>query len=91
MKMKGEALDRIEKLVKDNGDEAEMEKAFPDVLAIDQKVAEERAKFVNGLSDILSVTQRAKLMLFERKFERELRDAVRDTQRRRMKGEEVHP
>jgi hypothetical protein len=52
---------------------------------------EERTKFFNGLSDILTITQRAKLLLFERKFERELRDAVRETQHRRMKGEEVRP
>jgi len=35
-----------------------MEKAFPDVLAIDQKIAEERAKFVNGLLGYFSVTRR---------------------------------
>jgi Spy/CpxP family protein refolding chaperone len=91
MKLKGESLDRIEKLVKDSGDEREVEKAFPDALAIDMRMTEERTKFFNGLSDILTITQRAKLLLFERKFERELRDAVRETQRRRMKGEEVHP
>jgi hypothetical protein len=91
MRLKGESLDRIEKLVKDSGDEREVEKAFPDALGIDMRMTEERTKFFNGLSDILSITQRAKLLLFERKFERELRDAVRETQRRRMKGEEVHP
>jgi Spy/CpxP family protein refolding chaperone len=91
MKLKGEALDRIEKLVKDSGDEREVEKLFPDALAIDVRMMEERTKFFNGLSDILTITQRAKLLLFERKFERELRDAVRETQHRRMKGEEVRP
>jgi Spy/CpxP family protein refolding chaperone len=91
MKLKGEALDRIEKLVKDSGDEREIEKSFPDALAIDVRMMEERTKFFNGLSDILTITQRAKLLLFERKFERELRDAVRETQHRRMKGEEVRP
>jgi len=91
MKLKGDALDRIEKLVKESGDEREVEKAFPDALAIDARIMEERTKFFNGLSDILTITQKAKLLLFERKFERELRDAVRETQRRRMKGEEVRP
>jgi len=62
--MKGEALDRIEKLVKDNGDESAMEKAFPDVAGDDQKIAEERAKFVNGLSDISRYPADAKLLLF---------------------------
>jgi Spy/CpxP family protein refolding chaperone len=91
MSLKAEALDRIEKLVKENGDDKDIEKAFSEVQVIESKNVEERVKFFNSLSDILSVTQRAKFMLFERKFERELRDAVRETQRRRMKGEEVHP
>ncbi len=91
MKLKGEALTRIEKLLQDSGDEREIEKAFPEALAFDVRMVEERARFFNSLSDILTVTQKAKLLVFERKFERELRDAVRDTQRRRMKGEEVQP
>jgi len=91
MKLKAEALTKIEKLVQDSGDEREIEKAFPEALAIDVRVVEERKKFFDSLSDILTVTQRARLLVFERKFERELRDAVRDTQRRRMKGEEVQP
>lgn len=91
MKLKGEGLDRIEKLAMESGDEQEMEKALTEAQAVDTRMMEERMKFINGLSDILTVTQRAKLLLFERKFERELRDAVRETQRRRMKGEEVRP
>jgi Spy/CpxP family protein refolding chaperone len=91
MQLKGDALNKIEKLLKESGDEKEIEKSLPDALAIDTRMMEEHTKFVNGLSDILTITQRAKLMIFERKFERELRDAIRDTQHRRMKGEEVQP
>jgi Spy/CpxP family protein refolding chaperone len=91
MKQKGEVLDRIEKLVKDGANDREIEKVIPEALAIDTKLMEERTKFISSLSDILSVTQRAKLLLFERRFERELREAVRETQHRRSKGEEVRP
>ncbi len=91
MKLKNDALDRIDKLISESADEREIEKAFPDVLAIDVRMMEERAKFHEGLSDILTIRQRARLLLFDRKFERELRDAVRETQRRRMKGEEIRP
>lgn len=91
MTLKADVLNKMEVLVQDSGDEREIEKAFPEALAIDERMMEERTKFFNSLSDILTVTQRAKLLVFERKFERELRDAVRDTQRRRMKGEEVQP
>jgi Spy/CpxP family protein refolding chaperone len=91
MKLKNDALDRIDKLVSESADEREIEKAFPDALAIDVRMMEDRAKFHDSLSDILTIRQRAKLLLFDRKFERELRDAVRETQRRRMKGEEIRP
>jgi Spy/CpxP family protein refolding chaperone len=91
MSLKNAALDRIDKLVSESADEREIEKAFPDALAIDVRMMEDRAKFHDSLSDILTIRQRAKLLLFDRKFERELRDAVRETQRRRMKGEEIRP
>jgi Spy/CpxP family protein refolding chaperone len=91
MKLKSDALDRLEKLVKDGADDRELEKALPEVFSIDAQIMEQRTKFQNGFSDILTVTQRAKLVLFERKFERELRDAVRETQKRRMRGEDAHP
>jgi hypothetical protein len=91
MKQKGELLNRIDKLLQDSAAEREVEKLFPEALAIDVRMMEERTKFFNGLSDLLTVTQRARLLVFERKFERELRDAVRDTQRRRMNGEDAQP
>jgi Spy/CpxP family protein refolding chaperone len=91
MKQKGEVLDRIEKLVKDGAGDREIEKAVSEAIALDNRMMEERAKFVNGLADILTVPQRAKLLLFERRFERELRDAIRETQQRRSKGEDVRP
>jgi len=88
MKAKHEALNTLERLMKENADEKELEKSFPTIIAFDQQLASERAKFFAGLSDILSVTQRARLLVFERSFERELRDAVRETRNRRMRGEE---
>jgi len=91
MRLKGDALNKLEKLLADSGDEKEMEKAFPEALGIDARMMEEHSKFLNNLSDILTITQRAKLLVFERKFERELRDAIRDTQHRRLKGEDVQP
>jgi hypothetical protein len=88
MQSKHEGLDRLEQLVNDNGDEREIEKAFPSLLNIEAQVASERAKFFNSLSDILTAGQRAKLLTFERSFERELREAVRETQKRRMRSDE---
>lgn len=72
-----EVLDKIERLVRNNADEKELENVFPELEAISRKIGEERLRFFSSLSDLLSVQQRAKLLLFERRFETELRDAVR--------------
>jgi Spy/CpxP family protein refolding chaperone len=83
-----EMLNKLEQMLKDNADEKELEKMFPALVVIEQRMAEEKAKFFGSLSDVLTVQQRAKLLTFERAFEKELREAVRDTQRRRMRTEE---
>jgi Spy/CpxP family protein refolding chaperone len=88
LKEKSKVLDQLERLVRNDADSVEFEKLFPEVIAIDIKIGEEKLKFFNGLSDILSAQQRGKLLLFERYFERELRDAIRDAQRRRHRMEE---
>ena len=83
VKERGDALDRLERLIRNKADDNEYEKAFADVAAVDDKIAAERKGFFAGLSDILTPTQRAKMLIFERRFERELRDAMREAQRRR--------
>ncbi len=86
MRQKNEALDKIERLIRNNADSTEYFPLFSEVQGIDGRVASERKKFFDGLSDILSVEQRGKMLVFERRFERELRDAFREAQRRRHQG-----
>lgn len=85
---KNEALDKIERLVRNHADSTEYEQVFPAVLAFDTKLAEENTAFFNSLRDILTIEQRAKYLLFERRFQRELREAMRETlrERHRMQG-----
>lgn len=85
MKEKMDILDKIERLVRNHADDKEFEKLFPEVAAANQKIMQEDEKFFNSLSDILSAEQRGKFLLFERHFERELREAMKDVQRRRMR------
>jgi len=87
MKERGEALDRLERLIRNKADDSEFEKAFADVAAVDDRVTAERKSFFSGLSDILTPTQRAKMLIFERRFEKELREAMREAQRRRKEQE----
>jgi Spy/CpxP family protein refolding chaperone len=87
MKDRGEALDRLERLIRNKADDSEYEKAFADVAAVDDRLTTERRSFFAGFSDILTPTQRAKMIIFERRFEKELREAMREAQRRRKEQE----
>jgi hypothetical protein len=78
MKEKMDLLDKLERLVRNHAEEKDYEKLFPDIAAINDRVVLEDKKFFLGLSDILSAEQRSKFLLFERQFDRELRDAMRD-------------
>lgn len=87
-KQRMELLDKVERLVRNDAEEKEFEKIFPELLAADQKLFQEKEKFFAGLGDILTVAQRGKFLLFERQFERELRDAMKEVRRRRQPGRE---
>jgi Spy/CpxP family protein refolding chaperone len=82
-KQKDDVLDKLERLVRNHADGKEIEKVFPEEMAANENLADENLRFFNGMSDILSAEQRAKLLLFERHFERELREAMKEAQRRR--------
>jgi Spy/CpxP family protein refolding chaperone len=85
---KGEVLDRIERLVRNHADSQEFEKEYPQVRAIDAKLAEENWNFFDSLKDILTPEQRGKFLLFERHFELELREAMREAVRARHRGDQ---
>jgi Spy/CpxP family protein refolding chaperone len=82
-RQKGEVLDRIERLVRNHAEDQEFEKEYPAVRSIDAKLAEENWNFFDTLKDILTPEQRGKFLLFERHFEVELRDAMREAVRQR--------
>lgn len=85
IKEKMDILDRIDRLVRNHAEDKEFAKEFADVAAVNAKISQEDGRFFDSLSDILSAEQRGKYLLFERHFERELREAMRDVQRRRMR------
>ena len=81
-RQKDESLDKIERLVRNKAEAKEFEKLFDEVESFNRKIGDEKLKFFKGLSDLLTIEQRAKLLLFERRFESELREAVREVQQR---------
>jgi len=85
---KQEALDRLERLVRNRADSSEYTGAFEAVLAVDDKMQSSLKTFFGGLSDLLTAEQRARFLLFQRQFERQLRDAFREMPRKgRAQGE----
>lgn len=85
LEQKNEVLDKIERLIRNHAEEEEYTTIFPDVREINRQIVEEDWKFFSSLKDILSTEQMGKYLLFERQFERELREAMRDIQRRRFR------
>lgn len=86
MRQRDELLDKIERLLRNKAEAKEYEKLFTDVIEINRRIGEERLAFFNSLSDLLTIEQRAKLLLFERRFENELREAMREARQRRRGG-----
>jgi len=86
LKERGEILDRLERLIRVGAPASEFDKAFADMADVDGRVSTGDREFLNGLSDILTIEQRAKLVLFERRFEGELREAMREQFRRRREA-----
>lgn len=70
-------------LTKDNISEAETKKLFNEYLDIERSIHNERMRFFNSLSDILSYKQINKIIIFERKFRQELRDVIIKERQRR--------
>lgn len=83
LKERDETLDRVERLVRVEAPSAEFEKAFAELAAVDARIAAGEKAFFDSLSDILTIEQRAKMVLFERRFEGELREAMKEQFRRR--------
>ncbi len=64
--------------------EAELKMILSEYLNLEQKIANERASFINSLSNLLNQKQLSKLIVFERRFKQELRDVIiRERQRKR--------
>ncbi len=82
-RQKNEVLDKIERLVRNHAPDEEFNEPFAEIASIDQKIFEENRNFFTGLKDILTTEQRGKLLLFERRFEGELREAMRQARMRR--------
>lgn len=89
MKRKGEALDRVDRLVRIEASDEEFAEVFGEIHNVNTSLVQLENDFFVNLQDILTTEQRGKLLLFERHFERQLRNAVRELSRRRERMRDV--
>jgi hypothetical protein len=87
-KERNDVLDKLERLIRNRADAAAYDKVFAEVKDVQDRMLAEERGFADGLKDILTVEQRAKLILFERRFEGELREAIRENRMHRQPGGE---
>jgi hypothetical protein len=76
-------LEKLEKEIKESGGN---DKYFGDqmeiLLSIEQKISKEREIYFKSLTDILTKGQIVKLLVFDNKFKRELREVIMDRPKR---------
>ncbi len=74
----------IEKSIRDqNISDSDSKKLLNEYLNIEKNIVNERISFLSSLHDILSVHQINKILIFEKKFKQELRDAIIHERQRR--------
>ena len=78
---RSEIVDQLEQQVASNASEAEFSQTFAALAEQEKKMFEKRLSFISDLRDILTPQQVAQFIVFERTFNRDLRNIVRDTQK----------
>lgn len=80
-------VDNLEQAIKDSR-ESEYSRLIEIVFAVDRKIIDERVKFIKSLDDLLTKEQQAKFLVFDRNFNRDLRDMIFDARREPPQGRE---
>jgi len=89
MKKKGDALDKIDRLIRIEAEDEEFGEVFAEISSVNGNLVQLQNNFFERLQEILTTEQRGKLLLFERHFDRQLRNAVRELHRRRERMREA--
>lgn len=82
MRSRNGTLDEIAENVREQSESAEIQKRIEAILEIDQNIFQERKRYQEEIRKLLSQEQFAKFLLFERDFEQQVRDAMREMRRR---------
>jgi hypothetical protein len=83
-KQRREMLEKMKKqLDKRQSDEA-IKKTIDEVMTFDKQTKEREQELREEIMSVLTVTQQAKLLIFEERFEREIRNIIKEMKKERM-------
>ncbi|MGD1044657.1 MAG: hypothetical protein ABR936_04905 [Bacteroidota bacterium] len=71
-------IDQLQMLSRSSANNADIERAIKDIGMCEEKIAETRSKFLEELKDVISIKQVAEYVVFERNFNKNLREIMRD-------------
>jgi hypothetical protein len=77
-----QALARIQSLRKSKASDAEYAKVVSDLRSLEDQVNQTKSKYIDDLKDVLTNKQLAEYLVFELRFQQNLRDLVRDVQQK---------
>jgi hypothetical protein len=78
------AFGRIQGLRKTDAADVEYDKIITDLLSVERQFDDAKAQYVNELKEVLTSKQLAEYLVFEFRFQQNLRDLARDAQQRRQ-------
>lgn len=79
-------MDKLAEQLQANASDADLQKIFDELVAVEKKITDVRLNYLNELKEILTPKQMAEYLVFERNFAKEIRNAARGI--RRERGEE---
>ena len=81
-----ETIRGLDSSIRKGEGEADIKKQIQLVLNLDSKIADAHEKFMQSLEGVLSPTEIGRYIVFEQKFDREIRERIRMVVQQRMRG-----
>jgi hypothetical protein len=78
-----ELIDQLQRFNTSNANSAEIEPVIKNIEMSEEKIAETRSKFLEELKEVISIKQIAQYVVFERNFNKNLREIMRDIAKER--------
>jgi hypothetical protein len=82
-KNRNDRIDQLQKLIHTDASDEDINKAITDITVLDGKMMDERSRFMTELREVLTVKQLGKYVVFERNFNQNLRELMREVARDR--------